>query len=236
MQTALNSAAAALNTSGTSLGTIGATLTGLALPAGAAATAAGTAATTAGTSATTAGTAVGTAMTAATASYNTANTDATASTTAFSTFYSASAAAFSKVTKVDPDGLITYVGKYGDTYYYSSTGAIGIPTSTATAAQVAAAQRIAVINPSNPGGMDKLGGTLFQLNATAGVPATGFSISNNKINGTTEKIFSNSLEQSNVDMAGQFVKMILTQRAYSANSKTITTADEMTQEALNLKR
>jgi len=32
------------------------------------------------------------------------------------------------------------------------------------------------------------------------------------------------------------VKMILTQRAYSANSKTITTADEMTQEALNLKR
>jgi flagellar hook protein FlgE len=37
-------------------------------------------------------------------------------------------------------------------------------------------------------------------------------------------------------MASQFVKMILTQRAYSANSKTITTADEMTQEALNLKR
>ncbi len=37
-------------------------------------------------------------------------------------------------------------------------------------------------------------------------------------------------------MATEFVKMILTQRAYSANSKTITTADEMTQEVLNLKR
>jgi flagellar hook protein FlgE len=37
-------------------------------------------------------------------------------------------------------------------------------------------------------------------------------------------------------MATEMVKMILTQRAYSANSKTITTADEMTQEVLNLKR
>ena len=51
-----------------------------------------------------------------------------------------------------------------------------------------------------------------------------------------EKLFSSSLEQSNVDMAAQFVKMILTQRAYSANSKTITTADQMTQELLNLKQ
>jgi flagellar hook protein FlgE len=55
-------------------------------------------------------------------------------------------------------------------------------------------------------------------------------------NGTSERIFSNSLELSNVDLAGQFVKMIITQRAYSANSKTITTVDEMTQEVLNLKR
>jgi len=37
-------------------------------------------------------------------------------------------------------------------------------------------------------------------------------------------------------MASQFVSLITTQRAYSANSKTITTADEMTQEVLNLKR
>ncbi|MBI5483561.1 MAG: flagellar hook protein FlgE, partial [Deltaproteobacteria bacterium] len=43
-------------------------------------------------------------------------------------------------------------------------------------------------------------------------------------------------EQSNVDMAAQLVNMITTQRAYSANSKTITTADEMLQETLNLKR
>jgi flagellar hook protein FlgE len=50
------------------------------------------------------------------------------------------------------------------------------------------------------------------------------------------KVLSNSLEQSNVDMAAQFVKLIQAQRAFSANSKTITTSDEMTQELLNLKR
>jgi flagellar hook protein FlgE len=138
---------------------------------------------------------------------------------------------FAKITKIGSDGAITYVDTLGSTYFYDAAGVIG------TLAFVAGTNNtIAVINPPNPGGLDKMGGTLFKPGATSGIPATAFAIADNTANGTTEKIFSNSLEQSNVDMAGQFVKMILTQRAYSANSKTITTADEMTQEALNLKR
>ncbi len=80
--------------------------------------------------------------------------------------------------------------------------------------------------------MTKVGGSLFQAGSDTGI--TNASIA--APNGADERIFSNSLEQSNVDMASQFVKMILTQRAYSANSKTITTADEMIQDVLNLKR
>jgi flagellar hook protein FlgE len=49
-------------------------------------------------------------------------------------------------------------------------------------------------------------------------------------------VVSGALEQSNVDIAGQFVSMISHQRAFQANSKTITTADEMLQEVVNLKR
>ncbi len=49
-------------------------------------------------------------------------------------------------------------------------------------------------------------------------------------------ITSGSLEQSNVDLAKQFVDLITHQRAFQANSKTITTADEMLQELVNLKR
>jgi flagellar hook protein FlgE len=139
--------------------------------------------------------------------------------------------AFAKVSKIGSDGTITYLDKAGNTKYYTATNIIGSPTTTGIPGE-----KIAVINPSNPGALDKMGGTLFRISAGAGVPTGVFSVSANSANGTSEKIYSNSLEQSNVDMAGQFVKMILTQRAYSANSKTITTADEMTQEVINLKR
>jgi flagellar hook protein FlgE len=46
----------------------------------------------------------------------------------------------------------------------------------------------------------------------------------------------NALEQSNVDLATEFVKMIMTQRGYQANSRVITTTDEMLSELMNIKR
>jgi flagellar hook protein FlgE len=49
-------------------------------------------------------------------------------------------------------------------------------------------------------------------------------------------IVSGAVEQSNVDIGAQFVDMISFQRAFSANAKTITTADEMLVETVNLKR
>jgi len=142
--------------------------------------------------------------------------------------------AFSKITSIDPSGLITYLGKDGiTTNYYNASGQVGVAANAATSATV---QRLAVVTVANPGGLDKAGGTLFKPTTASGITSAAFSLADNSANGSSEKIYTNSLEQSNVDMAGQFVKMILTQRAYSANSKTITTADEMTQEVLNLKR
>ena len=49
-------------------------------------------------------------------------------------------------------------------------------------------------------------------------------------------VIQGALEMSNVDLVNEFTDLVLTQRAYSANSKTITTASEMLQEVLNLKR
>ncbi len=141
---------------------------------------------------------------------------------------------FEKIVTVGSNGLITYVGKDGTTTnYYNVSGQVGIP---ATKENSLSAQRLAVISVPNANALQKTGGTLFKATVESGISDKGFTLLNNSLNGSSEKVFSNSLEQSNVDMAGQFVKMILTQRAYSANSKTITTADEMTQEVLNLKR
>ena len=49
-------------------------------------------------------------------------------------------------------------------------------------------------------------------------------------------ILSGTLEMSNVDLSEEFVNMIVTQRGFQANSKIITTSDQMLQELLNLKR
>ncbi|AQP54569.1 flagellar hook-basal body complex protein [Vagococcus penaei] len=50
------------------------------------------------------------------------------------------------------------------------------------------------------------------------------------------KMIQGALEGSNVDLANEFTEMIIASRAYQANSRSITTSDEMLQELINLKR
>ena len=45
-----------------------------------------------------------------------------------------------------------------------------------------------------------------------------------------------SIEKSNVDIASEFTKLIVAQRAYSANTKVVTTSDEMLQDTINMRR
>lgn len=54
--------------------------------------------------------------------------------------------------------------------------------------------------------------------------------------GSRGSIYSSTLEESNVDLAKQFVDMILTQRGFQANSRSITTTDTMIEEIINMKR
>lgn len=82
----------------------------------------------------------------------------------------------------------------------------------------------------NPDGMTRLSGNAYALSNESG------SASINKAGVVGGTIASNALEGSNVDLAEQFTHMIVTQRAYSAAGKIITTADEMMQEAVQLKR
>lgn len=143
-----------------------------------------------------------------------------------------------KITAIDNDGKITMLRGDGTLTYYSA--AAGVP-AVGGVANAATATRLATLRVPYPGELEKFGGTLFKAsNPATGITSATTTYSATWNSGTSlptqEKLFSNNLEQSNVDMATEFVKMILTQRAYSANSKTITTADEMTQEVLNLKR
>lgn len=75
------------------------------------------------------------------------------------------------------------------------------------------------------------GGNVYQETPNSGNPLIGIPQG-----GGNGSIVGGALEGSNVDLAEQFTDMIVTQRAFQANSRTITTADEMLQEILSLRR
>lgn len=90
--------------------------------------------------------------------------------------------------------------------------------------------KLALAKFSNTNGLEKLGKNLYAVTSASGPADIGTPGSG------VGKIFSNALEQSTVDIAEEFTKMIVTQRSFQANSKTITTTDEMLNEVINLKR
>ena len=85
---------------------------------------------------------------------------------------------------------------------------------------------------SNPGGLNRVGDTLF-----AATDASGRAINENtNANVTKSRIIQGYLEGSNVQVANEMVNLIVAQRAYEMNSKAITTSDSMMETANNLKR
>jgi len=91
--------------------------------------------------------------------------------------------------------------------------------------------QLALATFNNPQGLVKLGANSFGTSDAAGQANIGAPGSGGR--GT---IVGNTLEQSNVDIAQEFTQMILAQRSYQANSKSITVADEVLMDTLQLKR
>jgi flagellar hook protein FlgE len=84
---------------------------------------------------------------------------------------------------------------------------------------------------TNPNGLAHSGENGFVETIDSGPPLAGAPTSNG-----LGQLISQTIEQSNVDLGKEFVDMIITQRAFQANSRAITTSDEMLQELVNLKR
>lgn len=91
--------------------------------------------------------------------------------------------------------------------------------------------QIALANFANPEGLTKTGENNFIVSNNSGEAIVGESGI-----GGLGKINAGLLEMSNVDLAEQFTDMIVTQRGFQANSRSITTSDQMLQELLTLKR
>jgi flagellar hook protein FlgE len=91
--------------------------------------------------------------------------------------------------------------------------------------------QLTLANFNNTQGLSREGGNLYAETLESGVPYTSAPGANG-----SGKISPNSLEQSNVDLATEFVKMIVAQRGFQANARVITTSDEILTELMNIKR
>lgn len=107
------------------------------------------------------------------------------------------------------DGTISYIDNGGAT---QTAGPIGLATFT------------------NPAGLLKVGENMYVESPATGTTDVAAPGSNR---GT---LIACALEMSNVDLAQEFVDMIISQRGFQANSKSIRTVDEMLQELINIKR
>jgi flagellar hook protein FlgE len=110
---------------------------------------------------------------------------------------------------IDANGLV--VAKYGDKSFVMG--------------------KVSIVTFNNPEGLEKVGGNNYMQSNNSGAPIVAGAGENG-----SGRLQAGALEMSNVDLSTEFTEMIIASRAYQANSRSITTSDEMLQELLNLKR
>lgn len=108
-----------------------------------------------------------------------------------------------------------------------NVGPDGIITGRYTNGDSKILGQISVAKFRNPAGLQKVGANLFDVTPNSG----DFDMI-----GEDPVLNSGVLEMSNVDLSQEFTEMITTQRGFQANSRVITSSDEMLQELVNLKR
>jgi flagellar hook protein FlgE len=91
--------------------------------------------------------------------------------------------------------------------------------------------QLAIATFNNPQGLLRSGDNQYRETIGSGQPSIGVAQT-----GGRGRVVGGALELSNVDVAEEFVKLITAQRGYQASSRIITTSDEITLEAINLKR
>jgi flagellar hook protein FlgE len=107
----------------------------------------------------------------------------------------------------------------------------GTITAKVGAGEAVAVARLSLATFNNAKGLVDIGGNKFQSSIESGLPNVG-----EPGTGGRGTVIGSALEQSNVDIAYEFTQMILAQRGYQANSKSITVSDELLVDTLSMKR
>lgn len=91
--------------------------------------------------------------------------------------------------------------------------------------------QIALAEFPNPIGLLRSGGGIFDITSSTGTPIIGAAGKQ-----FSSSLLSGSLEMSNIDLVKQFTDLIVTQRGFQANARVVTTADQILEETMRLKR
>lgn len=146
--------------------------------------------------------------------------------------------------KMDMSGISTYKDSDGNKVSASTDGyaagtlsnfslsSDGTVMGAYTNGQKQPLGMIALAQFTNPAGLAKVGDNLYETTANSGDFTGGVAAGSNG----TGALIDGTLEGSNVDLAEQFSDMMVTSRAYQANSKVITTSDSMMETAINMVR
>jgi flagellar hook protein FlgE len=113
-------------------------------------------------------------------------------------------------------------------YQIDGAGVISARLTNGLAAKVGT---LSIATVTNPDGLVRSGTSTFAATDKAGAVTSGLAGM-----GARSKLLSQSLEYSNVDLAGQFVELVVLQRAYGANSKVISTASDIIKDTIALVR
>lgn len=125
----------------------------------------------------------------------------------------------------------TQDGQAAGTLLSFALGADGTITGSFSNGLKQTVGKLALGSFTNPAGLEKAGGSLFRTGVNSGAAQVGAAGT-----GGRGSLAGGALEMSNVDLSSEFTSLIIAQRGFQANSRVITTSDEVLQELVNLKR
>jgi flagellar hook protein FlgE len=140
------------------------------------------------------------------------------------------------------EGLTQYASSTTAKVYYQdgyrmgvlndyTVGQDGVITGVYTNDQTQPIYRVALAQFANPMGLEKVGDTMFRASINSGMALIDAASENGS--GT---IAGGTLEMSNVDLTEEFTRLIIAQRGFQANTRVVTTSDQILEEVVNLKR
>ncbi|PYZ98024.1 flagellar basal body rod protein FlgG [Alteribacter lacisalsi] len=131
----------------------------------------------------------------------------------------------------DPDGALGNIQIDGNEFEGFEISADGLISGISADGETTTIGQLAVASFTNPEGLNKAGENLYQQSANSGEASPGIPGDEGR-----GDLVVGALEMSNVDLAEEFAEMIVGQRGFQANTRMITTSDEILQELVNLKR